>query len=121
MEYAEFGDLLNYLRSLRPVGTQDSHILNSSPLNDKERLLEESTMWKFAVQIMRGMKHLISQKCIHRDLAARNVLVTKGLQLKICDFGMARNISYTEYYRRISPVRTTNIFAIYQYSTAARI
>jgi hypothetical protein len=62
MEYAEFGDLLNYLRSLRPVGTQDSHILNSSPLNDKERLLEESTMWKFAVQIMRGMKHLISQK-----------------------------------------------------------
>lgn len=44
-------------------------------------------------------------QCIHRDLAARNVLVSKGFQLKICDFGMAKDVTYHDYYRRVSPVR----------------
>lgn len=100
MEYAEDGNLLCYLRLLRPTGMLDSHILKSS---DTKQILSEKTMYNFALQIVQGMKHLMAHKCIHRGLAARNVLVCKGQRLKVCDFGMARDIHYMDYYRRISP------------------
>ena len=67
MEYAEHGDLLNYLRSLRPPGTLDSHILKSCVTKDDDRVLKEESMWNFAVQIMSGMEHLISHQVKESD------------------------------------------------------
>ncbi|CAF4618898.1 unnamed protein product, partial [Rotaria magnacalcarata] len=53
----------------------------------------------FCLQIATGMEYLHSQKCIHRDLAARNVLLAESRVCKIADFGLARDLTQTYYYR----------------------
>ncbi|KAL1248647.1 hypothetical protein QQF64_021965 [Cirrhinus molitorella] len=52
----------------------------------------------FSFQVAKGMEFLSSKNCIHRDLAARNVLVTHGRQVKIGDFGLARDIEHDSNY-----------------------
>ncbi|XP_067085346.1 LOW QUALITY PROTEIN: platelet-derived growth factor receptor beta-like [Osmerus mordax] len=47
----------------------------------------------FAFQVAQGMDFLSSKNCVHRDLAARNVLVCEGKLVKICDFGLARDLA----------------------------
>ena len=42
---------------------------------------------------------------MHRDLAARNVLVFAGERLKICDFGLAKDLESAAYYRKRTKVR----------------
>lgn len=37
-------------------------------------------------------------QCVHRDLAARNVLLSQGKIVKICDFGLARDIMHDNNY-----------------------
>ena len=53
----------------------------------------------------------VTMQIVHCDLAARNILIAEGFVLKIGDFGMARDVSEEEYYRKQGvrdPVQITN-------------
>jgi len=93
VEYAEHGNLRDFLRKHRPASGYERANGEKPPLTEKHLV-------SFSRQIARGMEYLGSKKCIHRDLAARNVLVAADYVLKIADFGLARDIHSHDYYRK---------------------
>lgn len=93
MELMDREDLKTYLRGSR--GSSNS--------------ITCTEMYRMAAEIADGMAYLAAKKFIHRDLAARNCMVSADYTVKIGDFGMARDIYETDYYRKgtkgLLPVR----------------
>ena len=46
---------------------------------------------------------------MHRDLAARNILISEDFCLKICDFGMAKDLQEGNSYRNLDEVNRLTI------------
>lgn len=79
----------------------------STPLAANKTLTEMNLMTdllKFCVNISSGMKFLHSRKICHRDLAARNILVDEFKVAKIADFGFARDLTQSYYYKQTTEV-----------------
>ncbi len=68
-----------------------------------------------ALEIADGMAYLSTHEkhIVHRDLAARNCMVSRDLVVKIGDFGMAREIYMTDYYRKGMQGVLNSFYALY--------
>uniref|UniRef100_A0AAY4DE17 receptor protein-tyrosine kinase n=1 Tax=Denticeps clupeoides TaxID=299321 RepID=A0AAY4DE17_9TELE len=121
VEYCKYGNLSSYLKSKRaeyspfkvngaiPTDTRldictgtatisrtggkesVSHLEDGDESSDWDHLTLEDLI-SYSFQVAKGMEFLSSRKCIHRDLAARNILLSENNVVKICDFGLARDV-----------------------------
>ena len=75
MEYCNKGDLGQYLKN---------HI---------SRLLPESIIWKFFIQICLGLRYIHSKKILHRDVKLINLFLTDNDEIRIGDLGVSKVIN----------------------------
>ncbi|XP_040570553.1 vascular endothelial growth factor receptor 1 [Lepeophtheirus salmonis] len=68
--------------------------------------LKTEDLLDWAMQITNGMEYLSQKQVVHRDLACRNILIAKNNVIKICDFGLSRNMykTYSSSNKKSSPV-----------------
>ncbi|CAG0893025.1 unnamed protein product [Darwinula stevensoni] len=72
MQYADSGDLLDYLKKYGVLPEINAHI--------------------WFKQLTLGLQYLHGKKVAHRDLKCENLLLTKNFNIKIADFGFARYV-----------------------------
>uniref|UniRef100_A0A671LWZ3 receptor protein-tyrosine kinase n=1 Tax=Sinocyclocheilus anshuiensis TaxID=1608454 RepID=A0A671LWZ3_9TELE len=98
VEYCKHGNLSSYLKSKRgeysPYKVQQEEDLHEGDLG-----LGTSTRLDVCTGTSVGYSELYLDGdknahfyCIHRDLAARNILLSENNVVKICDFGLARDV-----------------------------
>ena len=74
MEYCEKGDLSSLLYKLKK----------------NNKFLKENQIWSFFIQICIGLSYIHYKKILHRDLKTQNIFLTKNLNIKIGDLGIAK-------------------------------
>ena len=56
------------------------------------KTLQDTTARKYFVQVAEGLSFLHGRKIVHRDIKPENILVSKGDQVKIADFGWSASL-----------------------------
>lgn len=73
LEYAQNGDLLNYVT--------------------QSKIVHDDMTWEIFRQLVLGIEYLHSHGICHRDLKLENILMDKNHNVKIADFGFAKWIN----------------------------
>ena len=84
MEYCEKGDLCTYM-SERQKNKKPNHFFR------------EDFIWKIFIQISIGLYYIHSKKILHRDIKTLNIFLTKELNGKIGDLGVAKALEDTDH------------------------
>jgi len=74
MELADGGDLYNKIISYKKRG----------------KYLPEKEVWKYFIQIIRGIQTLHDMKIVHRDIKCANLFLTKDGTLKLGDLNVSK-------------------------------
>jgi polo-like kinase 4 len=93
LEFAENGELRKYLKENRIVSLYVNAYKYTFDRKRCFQILSEHEAALILKQVVDGLVYLHSHNILHRDLSLSNLLLSKDLQIKIADFGLATQLS----------------------------
>ena len=92
--------LVDIIKPANETEYKEVHIITEKMDADLSRVVfsgyppsDEHIKW-LMYQLLRGLLFMHSADVMHRDIKPCNLLIDSKLNLKICDFGLARGIDY---------------------------
>ena len=74
----------------------------NSPANRSTTILTKKYLHVLSPCLCWFQEYLAEKKYVHRDLAARNILLHYNKVVKVCDFGLSRDIFNDNQYKKLT-------------------